>query len=222
MAVKKSNSAKQTREKIVNAYIDFVLTGQKEPASVYAFAKHLGMEESEFYEHFHQFSDIESSVWQDAIENVISSLKSAPEYSTYTVREKVLGLLYTLMEALKQRRSFYLYSLGNHHLLFKAPEGLKQPIMTFAQELIQEGLAEKELEDRRFLSERYHEAVWLNTLFILKFWMEDSSRDFVKTDAAIEKSVNLMIELMGKSALDSMLDMGKFLFQNGLKPPFKF
>lgn len=30
-----------------------------------------------------------------------------------------------------------------------------------------------------------------------------------------------MIELMGKSALDSMLDLGKFLFQNGMKSPFK-
>jgi hypothetical protein len=35
-----------------------------------------------------------------------------------------------------------------------------------------------------------------------------------KTDAAIEKSANLMLELMGKSALDSFIDFGKFLFQN--------
>jgi hypothetical protein len=93
--------------------------------------------------------------------------------------------------------------------------------MDFAKDIIQEGLAGNELEERKFLSDRYHEAVWLNTLFILKFWIEDKSQGFEKTDAAIEKSVNLMIELMGKSALDSMLDLGKFLFQNGMKSPFK-
>ena len=43
------------------------------------------------------------------------------------------------------------------------------------------------------------------------------SKSFEKTDAAIEKSVNLIMELMGKSALDSMFDLGKFLFQNVTK-----
>jgi hypothetical protein len=32
--------------------------------------------------------------------------------------------------------------------------------------------------------------------------------------AAIEKSVNLAMDLMGKSPLDAALDFGKFLFQN--------
>jgi ubiquinone biosynthesis protein COQ9 len=48
----------------------------------------------------------------------------------------------------------------------------------------------------------------------LKFWIDDTSNAFEKTDAAIEKSVNLAMDLMGKSPLDAALDFGKFLFQN--------
>jgi hypothetical protein len=44
--------------------------------------------------------------------------------------------------------------------------------------------------------------------------MDDTSNAFEKTDAAIEKSVNLAMDLMGKSPLDAALDFGKFLFQN--------
>jgi len=221
MATKNPKTAKNTADKIVDAYIDYVLTEQKEPASIYAFAKHLGIEESEFYQYYNHFSDIESGVWKDAVNSTIKSLKESAEFSTYTAREKVLGFFYTFIEVLNKRRSFYVYSLGNNKMHFKTPEGIKMPIMDFAKEVRQEGLAGKELEERKFLSDRYHEAVWLNTLFILKFWIEDKSQGFEKTDAAIEKSVNLMIELMGKSALDSMLDLGKFLFQNGMKSPFK-
>lgn len=221
MATKTSKTTKNTGDKIVDMYIDYVLTEQKDPASIYAFAKHLGIEESEFYKYFNHFSDIEASIWNEAVVMAINSLKDSAEFSTYTAREKVLGFFYTFIEVLNKRRSFYVYSLGNNKMHFKTPEGLKTPIMDFAKEVIQEGLAGKELEERKFLSDRYHEAVWLNTLFILKFWIEDKSQGFEKTDAAIEKSVNLMIELMGKSALDSMLDLGKFLFQNGMKSPFK-
>jgi len=31
-----------------------------------------------------------------------------------------------------------------------------------------------------------------------------------------------MMELMGKSALDSMIDLGKFLLKDRVKPAFKF
>jgi hypothetical protein len=93
----------------------------------------------------------------------------------------------------------------------------KSQIENFAKPTIQQGLADKELEERKFISDRYHDAVWVNTLFILNFWSNDNSKGFEKTDAAIEKSVNLMLELMGKSALDSLLDMGKFLLQNGIR-----
>lgn len=221
MASKTSKTAKHTADTIIDAYIDYVLTEQKEPASIYAFAKHLGIEESEFYQHFNHFSAIETAIWNEAVVLAINSLKTSTEFNAYTAREKVLGFFYTLIEVLNKRRSFFVYSLGNNPIRFKTPEAMKTPIMEFAKEVVQEGLAGKELEERKFLSDRYHEAVWLNALFILKFWIEDKSQGFEKTDAAIEKSVNLMIELMGKSALDSMLDLGKFLFQNGMKSPFK-
>jgi hypothetical protein len=38
--------------------------------------------------------------------------------------------------------------------------------------------------------------------------------NFEKTDAAIEKSVNLAFDLIGKGILDNALDFGKFLYQN--------
>ena len=48
---------------------------------------------------------------------------------------------------------------------------------------------------------------------MLKFWKDDSSADFEKTDAAVEKSVNLAFDLIGKGAVDSVVDFAKFLYQ---------
>ena len=49
------------------------------------------------------------------------------------------------------------------------------------------------------------------------FWKEDNSPGFEKTDAAIEKSVNLAFDLIGKGAVDSAIDFAKFMYQNKMK-----
>jgi len=53
--------------------------------------------------------------------------------------------------------------------------------------------------------------------FLLVFWKEDESPGFEKTDAAVEKSVNLAFDLIGKGAVDSFIDFAKFLYQSKTK-----
>jgi Tetracyclin repressor-like, C-terminal domain len=51
-------------------------------------------------------------------------------------------------------------------------------------------------------------------LFITRFWADDSSDGFEKSDEAIEKGVNLTFDLMARSPLDSLVDYGKFIARN--------
>jgi hypothetical protein len=217
MAAKTNKQTIDLSQKIIAVYKDYVLTENKQPASIYAFAKQAGMAEKDFYTYFASFSDIENSIWDQAAEHAISTLVASPEYEGYSTRERILGFFYTLQEVLNAERSFYIYSLKSNRPRFKNLKMFRTRIEDFSKMAIQHGLAGKEIEERKFISDKYHEAVWLNTLFILNFWSEDESSGFEKTDAAIEKSVNLMMELMGRSPLDSMLDMGKFLLQNTFK-----
>ncbi len=217
MATKTKKQTVDLSQKIITAYMDYVLTEKCEPASVYAFAKKAGMTEKEFYTYYTSFADIDNAVWDQAAEETISTLTSSKEFETYSTREKILGFFYTLQEALNANRSFFIYSLKTHRPMYRNLKSFRGRIEDFSKQVIQQGLAEKELEERKFISDRYHDAVWGNTLFILNFWAKDDSMGFEKTDAAIEKSVNLMLELMGKSPLDSMFDLGKFLFQNATK-----
>jgi len=64
------------------------------------------------------------------------------------------------------------------------------------------------------IGNKYGEGLWIQALFVLQFWTKDESIGFEKTDAAIEKAVNVSFDLMGKSPIDSVLDFAKFLYQN--------
>lgn len=206
------------RSKIITAYVEHVCENGTEPASVFKFAKSLKMKEEDFYQYFTSFDAIKSAVWSKLFDDSISSLESQDVYKEYSAREKFLGFLFTLVEELKKNRS-YLLSLysGQHDLkkiLPKEAKSFREKFKDFANEIILEGKETEEIANRPVISDRYDEALWLQVWFVFQFWLKDSSPGFEKTDAAIEKSVNLAFDLMGKSALDSFLDFAKFLYQN--------
>jgi hypothetical protein len=93
-------------------------------------------------------------------------------------------------------------------------KSFKRKFKDFSTEIILEGKETEQIADRAFISDRYEDALWLETLFIFQYWLKDTSPSFEKTDVAVEKSVNLAFDLMGKSAVDSLLDFAKFLYQS--------
>jgi hypothetical protein len=79
------------------------------------------------------------------------------------------------------------------------------------------GKASGEVARRPYLDSRYPEMFWLHMAFLLVFWKDDNSAAFEQTDAAIEKTVNLAFDLIGKGAVDSVIDLAKFLYQAKVK-----
>lgn len=205
-------------EKIKQAYIEFFLENGTQPPSVYSFTKKLKMKEVEFYDHYNSFELLESDIWLGFLKETISKIESDSVYTTYSVREKLLAFYYTSIEILKNNRS---YASQTWRLIDK--KKLKTPVfMTdlkigfkeYARDLVMEGKESQEVTPRRFLDERYPDAFWLQFLMIIDFWVKDKSKGFENTDAMIEKSVNTSFDLMGSTALDSVLDFAKFMYQN--------
>ena len=58
-----------------------------------------------------------------------------------------------------------------------------------------------------------NESYWIQVLVTLKFWLDDDSADFEKTDLFIEKSIAASFELAHTKPLKSVVDFGKFLFK---------
>jgi AcrR family transcriptional regulator len=225
----------ETFEKIRNAYTEFVLENGHQPPSVFAFAKKLDIAEAEFYTHYGSFDAIEADIWLAAFDQTRQKLEADPTYQTYSVREKLLAFYYTWIEVLKAQRSFVVYSVG------RLRDGMTRPSMAgsmaqrgtvtlgsnsrtlmpfrdafndFIRDLLAEGRESREVEPRPFVTERYPTALWAQTLFVLDFWVRDVSRNFEQTDTAIEKSVNTAFDLIGRSPLDSLFDLAKFVYQN--------
>lgn len=207
----------ESRERIVEAYKEYVLTRGEEPPSVFQFMKELNMEEEEFYKYFGSFNTVRSFTWKDYVTKTLNTLNKDSSYQEYSVREKLLSFYFTLVEVLKKDRSYVMVSFRGISKPELTPSFLKHfktEYMEYVHELIAEGLDSGEIVKRPILSDRYHDALWIQLIFIVNFWLKDETPNFEQTDAAIEKAVNLSIELMGKGPLDMMVDFAKFLYQN--------
>lgn len=212
----KKGSPKPGKEKIVEKYMEYVLEEGHEPSSVYAFSKAIKIEETDFYQHFGSIKGIQKEVWNALFDHTMSLLQKNKEFLGYGNREKMLSFLYTFFELLALNRSYVLFVLDGQTNMLKTLEqlkGLRKKIREFATELIDEGNADKQSRITQHNPTVFSEGAWLQTLFLLKFWMEDDSAGFEKTDLAIEKSVNTIFDVFDNTPLESIIDFGKFLFK---------
>ena len=203
-----------TAERISAHYRTYLLEHGRPPASVYALTQQIDLPETEFYDHFHGLEAVEQAIWQDLFKQARRQAEAQEVYAQYSVREKLLAFYYTLVEILKGQRSFVQVSLqrmqpGRFEPLITAREAFKD----YARELVSEGVATREILNRPLLTSRYADGLWLQTKLLLSFWRKDRSPGFEETDAFIEKTVNASLDLMGRTPTDSLLDLGKFLWQ---------
>lgn len=201
--------------KITKQLLHSLLTTGKYPVTVYAFCIELGIDEADFYNLYPSFEAVENQVWKELHNKALNGLIQTIGYDEFSVKERYLGYLYALTESLKTHRSYVVWSLNNYKPLIQknAMDALKKAFLVYASELVAKGIQSAELVNRPFITERYVELMWLQVMLVLKFWAKDSSPNFERTDAAIEKSVEATIDLLGKNAFDSLLDLGKFLIE---------
>lgn len=207
-----------TATQIKKAYIDFVLTHDEQPKSVYSFVKKLKISEADFYTFYASFESIEKMIWVELLVETIDEIQTQELWAQYSSREKMLSFFYSYVELLKAHRSYVTYSLKSHGKKMGMPEvlrGVKPIFENFAEQIISDGLDSGELAERKFLSKRYKDALWLQYAFILNFWIDDDSAGFEKTDEAIEKGIQVTFDLFQRSPIDTLFEYGKFLSQNG-------
>lgn len=208
------------QDRIKEAYLAYVLDHNQPPASVYQLTRQLGMPEAEFYRYYPSFAAIDRELWAGFGRQARTRAAQEPVWAEYGAREKLLAFYFTLLEILKQNRSYALLSLRRS--LRRVPgltppvlDGFRQDFEAFVADLLREGRLTEEVAPRPVLQAQYPRAFWQQALFVLGFFAKDESLNFERTDAAVEKAVTLSFDLVGRNTLDSALDLARFLLQSG-------
>lgn len=212
MAKKKSIS----QSDIIGFYMDYVLTHNEKPKSIYAFSKANNFEESNFYLFFGSFDALEQSIFKVFFENTHATLEKSEEYQSFDARNKLLSFYYTFFENLTANRSYVVHALEDHKgsmTSLKLLSHLKKSFTNYIQNLGINLVDVPQAQLEKLQNRGLKESAWFQLLVTLRFWLDDTSSSFEKTDIFIEKSVQASFDFINVTPLKSIVDFGKFLYK---------
>ncbi len=210
MAKKKSIS----QTDIIGFYMEYVLMHNEKPTSVYAFTKANKFEEQNFYAFFSSFETLEQSVFKVFFDNTLDTLDESGDYHSFDARNKLLSFYYTFFENLSANRSYVVHTLENNKNSLKSLKMLSHLKKRFANYIEHLDIKTIDLKQEQLVklqSRSLKESAWFQLLLTIKFWLDDTSTSFEKTDIFIEKSVRVSFDLIDTTPLKSIIDFGKFL-----------
>lgn len=209
-----------TKDKIVSMYMNYRLENNDKPKSVYQFAKTNGFDETEFYAFFGTLESVEKEIFKMFLEKTIELIQKDPAYETYEMKNKMLSFYFTFFEMLSANRSYVVMSLKEHQNQLKnlmQLSSLRIVFKNYVTEIMTDEVRTQYEKLQNFQEKAIQESAWIQFLLTLKFWIEDESPAFEKTDIYIEKSVKASFELMNIAPLESLMDFGKFIFKEKIQ-----
>ena len=216
MAKKKSIS----QTDIIRFYMDYVLMHDHKPKSVYAFTKDNNFDESKFYEFFSSFEALEQSIFKVFFDNTYNALEKSEDYQNFDPQNKLLSFYFTFFENLTANRSYVVHALKGNKDDMKSLRVLSQLKRSFNNYIERLGINLIDVQQdqlQKIQTKGLKESAWFQLLVTMKFWLDDTSTSFEKTDIFIEKSVRASFDLINITPLKSIIDFGKFLFKEKMQ-----
>lgn len=196
--------------------MDSVLTHHAEPKSIYLFCKENKIIESDFYNSYGSIEALKEDIWIKIYKNTAANLTADDKFEAYTNRNKLLSLYFTMFEVMTLNRSYIYFTLKenkNGLKNLKQLKGLRALFKGFINQIIDEDEDLKNEQIQRITKPLYAEGAWIQFMFLLKFWLDDTSKGFEKTDIMIEKSVKAVLDVLDTTPLESLIDLGKFIYK---------
>lgn len=204
-----------TQEKIVEWYMNSVLTSGK-PTSIYSFAQENNFEESDFYKHYSSFENLEKSIFAIFAKETIHLLHKTEAYKEYSSKDKLLSFYFTFFELLTANRSYVLMQFKDIKSDFSKLSVLKKlrsEFVNFIHGITLEKIDFKNDKINNIQDKTIAESYWVQLLMVLKFWIDDESSNFEKTDVFIEKSIKASFDIQQIAPVKSVIDLAKFLWK---------
>jgi hypothetical protein len=169
---------------------------------------------------FGTLESVEKEIYKLFIEKTVELIQKDASYQDYDMKSKMLSFYFTLFEMLSANRSYVVMTLNEHKNQLKNLIQLSEfraEFKNYVSEIITDETRTQFEKLQNIQEKAIQESAWIQFLMILKFWLEDESASFEKTDIFIEKSVKASFELMNIAPMESIIDLGKFLFKEKMQ-----
>lgn len=162
--------------------------------------------------------EAEKDIWEALMTAALNTVTTDPQFEQFSTKDKLLSVYFTFFENCGLNEGFCQQSIRYNGKL-KMLNVLKKMKAVFTS------FTKDYFPNHQFPATQYSEKVneignniqseslYGQLLFLIDFWSRDNSVDYEKTDIAIEKAVKALTDLMDITPVKSLLDFGKFIWQ---------
>lgn len=205
------NHTTLTREETIGAYREYLFANGELPADLKTLMDFGGWDYREFRKVFRRLSDLETAIIAGYFQRVNDLVSEDENFLDFTLRDKHLTFLYTLVEFLNQDEILAADLLLGKKL---APFFWKELFDIMKQmELPWLKKIQWQFSLLKNVGKSAYQVILIkHSLAVMMFWANDQSAEKEDTEALIEKSADLLFRLTDISTATSAFDLGKFLF----------
>ena len=207
-------------EDILSLYMDYVVLQQTNNIDLDDFCSHINLKKSDFFKHYKSEKKLQKKIFKTLFLNSLEVLNESEEFLSFNSKNKLISLYFTFFENLTLNKDYVYIALSgfkNQLNSFKILSNLKKSFLIFIDSLsLSDAIIPIEgLE--KFQLKMVKESSWIQLLITIKFWLDDDSESFEKTDIFIEKSINTSFELIENKFLKNAFDLAKFVYKEKFK-----
>lgn len=139
----------------------------------------------------------------------IAICQADENYINYSVREKMLALVFTFLQTLSKEENSSSAILRQNKIPWLRTANLaslKKEFSAYTEELLLEGTNSGEIQARPLVANYYQQVLWNAFVTVLYFWANDKSDHKENTDVMVEKTIHFAFDLLAPNAIDSGID----------------
>lgn len=216
-AMKINEQDKQlTRERILAAAVDVITIRGFKNATMREIAKEAKVGDATIYNYFPTKEKVLYGYCEYVQQQVMQELKQISNFHEYTVQEQLQQLVETNLRMWLPAREFlqqvFELSFGAPMVGFTHIEETKRLFTAMAVDIVDAAIEAGELPEQPY-RELLPRLFWDYMTGIMAYWLKDSSDGFANTTQVIDRSMELVANILQTGMVGKLLDLASFLFR---------
>jgi len=222
MKVSKQEKAK-TRIKILEASVDIIIEKGFKSASMREIARHAGVGDATIYNYFPSKEKLLYGYCEYVQQQVMESLKQIEDFHEYSLQEQLQQFAETQLQTWLPAREFlqevfkltyYSPVAGSTHL-----SKTRKLFTQMITDMLEAAIEAEEIPEQPY-QELLPRLYWDYMTGILAYWLNDDSEDFANTTQLLDKSMEIIANILHQGMIGKSLDLISFLFRTHVMTHF--
>jgi len=222
MKVSEKEKAK-TRVKILNASVDVIIEKGFKSASMREIARSAGVGDATIYNYFPSKEKLLYGYCEYIQQQVMESLQSIEDFHEYTLHEQLQQLIDTELEHWLPAREFLqeVFTLTYHSPTTGSTLlGNTRKLNTrMVKDILEAAIEAGEIPDQPY-QDLLPRLFWDYQTGVLAYWLKDDSDGFANTTQLVDKSMEIITNILHQGMIGKSLDLISFLFRTHVMNTF--